>query len=64
MNTTEKFEKYREALNSCGHMTYYQLKELLNIKENQYTFGNLLSIVIQKEPLDLISLYDKYKRNK
>jgi hypothetical protein len=55
-----EYEKYRQALYSCGNMTYYQLKELLDLKENAYTFGNLLSIVIQKAPTDLIRLYDRY----
>lgn len=58
-----EYEQYREALNSCGHMTYYQLKELLEVRDNKHSFGNLLSMVIRKSPVDLIGLYDKYKKN-
>lgn len=57
-----EYEQYREALTSCGHMTYGQLQDLLGVKEDAYTFGNLLSMVIRITPTDLIKLYNKYTK--
>lgn len=55
-----EYEQYRETLNKCGYMTYGQLQDLLEVKENDYTLGNLLSMVIRTKPSDLIKLYNKH----
>ena len=38
------------------------LQDLLGVKENAYTFGNLLNMVIKITPTDLIKLYNKYTK--